>query len=109
MNKDTLKMTMLLDFYGDMLTEKQRQCYGLYYNEDLSLTEIAEMTGITKQCVHNIIIRASKKMTEIEEKTGIIQRWTRAREELKRHLARNGATVPKTVTDYFELENRLGI
>ena len=47
-----LDMALLLDVYGDMLTEKQKDTLTLYYDEDLSLTEIAENTGITRQGVH---------------------------------------------------------
>ena len=51
MAKD-LRITFLLDFYGDMLTEKQREVVECYYNEDLSLAEIAEEKGITLSLIH---------------------------------------------------------
>ena len=57
MAKD-LGITILLDFYGDMLTEKQRDFLGYYYNDDLSLSEIAENEGITRQGVRDSIKRA---------------------------------------------------
>ena len=57
MAKD-LRITFLLDFYGDMLTEKQREVVECYYNEDLSLAEIAEEKGITRQGVRDGIKRA---------------------------------------------------
>ena len=50
-----LEIIMLLDFYGDMLTEKQRDFLGYYYNDDLSLSEIAENEGITRQGVRDSI------------------------------------------------------
>ena len=53
-----LEISLLFDFYGDMLTEKQRDVVELYYNDDLSLSEIAENEGITRQGVRDSIKRA---------------------------------------------------
>ena len=69
------RMAMLFDFYGDMLTERQREFYDLYYNEDLSLSEIAENYGISRQGVRDVIVRAEATLTELEDKTGIIRRF----------------------------------
>jgi hypothetical protein len=66
---------MLFDFYGELLTEKQRMYFDLHYNEDYSLSEIAEMTGISRQGVWDIIKRGDEAMRNIEEKTGLIQRF----------------------------------
>lgn len=67
---------MLYDFYGDLLTDKQREYYDLYHNEDLSLSEIAENVGITRQGVQDIISRAENTLMETERKIGIIKRFT---------------------------------
>jgi phosphoenolpyruvate phosphomutase len=64
-------MTMLFDFYGELLTERQKEFFDLYYNEDLSLAEIAENNGITRQGVRDVIVRAEGVMQEIEDKTGL--------------------------------------
>ena len=66
---------MLFDFYGELLTDKQREYFDLRYNDDLSLGEIAEQCGISRQGVWDIIRRAEASMTEIEEKTGLIKRF----------------------------------
>ena len=75
MKNQTYRMSMLYDFYGDLLTDRQREFYDLYYNEDLSLAEIAENYGITRQGVRDVIVRAEAYLTEIEDKTGLIRRF----------------------------------
>ena len=59
-----LEITVLYDFYGDLLTEKQQEVIELYYNEDLSLAEIASLSGITRQGVRDSIKRAEGQLTE---------------------------------------------
>ncbi|MBM6870670.1 DNA-binding protein [Pseudoflavonifractor phocaeensis] len=75
MKNQAYRMALLYDFYGDMLTDRQKEFYDLYYNEDLSLAEIAENYGITRQGVRDVIVRAEGILTELEEKTGIIRRF----------------------------------
>ena len=79
MKNQAYRMAMLFDFYGDLLTERQREFYDLYYNEDLSLAEIAENYGISRQGVRDVIVRAEASMTEIEGKTHIIRRFQQPR------------------------------
>ena len=75
MKNQTYRMTMLYDFYGELLTDRQKEFFDLYYNEDLSLSEIAENNGITRQGVRDVIVRAENTMQEVEDKTGIIRRF----------------------------------
>ena len=75
MKNQTYRMTMLYDFYGELLTERQKEFFDLYYNEDLSLAEIAENYGISRQGVRDVIVRAEASMQEVEDKTGIIKRF----------------------------------
>lgn len=75
MSDKTLQMTMLFDFFGDLLTEKQQEYFDLYHNEDLSLSEIAENVGITRQGVRDIIVRAENTLIEYEKRTGIVARF----------------------------------
>ena len=79
MDDKTLMMSMLFDFFGDLLTEKQYEYFDLYHNEDLSLSEIAERVGISRQGVYDIVTRAEKSLLEMEKKTGIVQRWLNIR------------------------------
>jgi len=83
MSADTLYMTMIFDFFGDLLTEKQREYFDLYHNDDLSLSEIAEKAGISRQGVYDIITRAEKTLTDIERKTGIVKKWRETRDSIK--------------------------
>lgn len=69
-----LQFCILLDYYGDMLTEKQRDVIDLYYNEDLSLSEIAEHENITRQGVRDSIKRGEQTMLELEEKFHLVER-----------------------------------
>ena len=81
MKNQAYRMTLLYDFYGDMLTDRQKEFYDLYYNEDLSLAEIAENYGITRQGVRDVIVRAEAILTELEDKTGIIRRFHKMQEQ----------------------------
>ena len=83
MAKD-LGISVLLDFYGDMLTEKQRDVVELYYNEDLSLAEIAEHSGITRQGVRDSIKRAEGQLREYEERLGLARKFNTIGDGLNR-------------------------
>lgn len=82
MKNQAFRMALLFDFYGDMLTDRQKEFYDLYYNEDLSLAEIAENYNITRQGVRDVIVRAEGILTELEDKTGIIKRFQKMQEHL---------------------------
>lgn len=70
-----LDITMLIDIYGEMLTEKQQNFLDYYYNDDLSLSEIAENEGITRQGVRDAIKRAEALLYDMEEKLGHCRRF----------------------------------
>ncbi len=70
-----LEMSLLFDFYGDLLTEKQRELFDLYYNEDLSLSEIAENAGITRQAVRDSVKRSEHTLTGLESKLGLAAKY----------------------------------
>ena len=74
MKRNALEMSLLLDYYGELLTEKQKTCFDLYYNQDLSLGEIAEEAGISRQGVHDSLARAEAALVEMEEKVGCVAR-----------------------------------
>ena len=70
-----LDVIMLFDIYGEMLTKKQQDFIGYYYNDDLSLAEISEHLGITRQGVRDSIKRAEATLIEMEEKLGLAKRF----------------------------------
>lgn len=69
--KDNLNTSLLLDYYGQLLTEKQRDALDMYYNLDLSLGEIAEEIGVTRQCVRDTIKKGEERLFLFEEKIGM--------------------------------------
>ena len=78
-----VRMAILFDYYGEMLTAKQREYFDLYYSENLSLSEIAENDGISRQGVRDVIVRAEGILEDTEAKLGMI----RQRQALDRDLA----------------------
>ena len=75
-------LSLLLDFYGQLLTEKQREYADLYYNENLSLSEIAENDGISRQAVRDSLLRAEAALMSTEEKTGLLARYTKLQRQI---------------------------
>lgn len=83
MSDRTLTMSLLFDFFGDLLTEKQHEYFDLYYNDDLSLSEIAELSGISRQGVRDALKKAEIALMGYEEKTGVVGRF----EDLRRKVS----------------------
>ena len=79
-----LEISYLLDFYSEMLTQKQREVIEYYYNDDLSLSEIAMNEGITRQGVRDSIKRAESQLLEMEERLGLCKRFREMQEGLDR-------------------------
>lgn len=83
MAEDVYEISMLLDFYGQLLTEGQMQAMDMYYNQDLSLSEIAEELGISRQGVHDFIKRARSILGDYENKLGLMAKFCEIKKELK--------------------------
>ncbi|MBQ8572039.1 MAG: YlxM family DNA-binding protein [Ruminococcus sp.] len=71
----SIEISLLFDFYGELLSEKKREASSLYFNEDLSLSEIAEHMGITRQGVSDLIRRSESELYEFEDKLGLYSRF----------------------------------
>lgn len=78
-----LTVSLLLDFYGQVLSEKQFQIMDYYYNDDLSLREISEILGITRQGVHDTIKRSEAFLEELEKSLGLYAKWQRLQQQLE--------------------------
>ena len=72
MKNDAFSMTLLFDYYGELLTQKQRTYFDLYYNQDFSLAEIAEEEGVSRQGVYDALTRTEAILRNFEEKTGFV-------------------------------------
>ena len=104
---DALQMTLLFDYYGELLTERQRMCFDLRHNQDLSLAEIAEELNVSRQGVHDNLSRAEALLMNMEEKTGCVRRDLQCRkaareiilaaEQLANHESETVSTLAKQI------------
>ena len=83
---DALEMTLLFDYYGDLLTERQRMCIDLRHNQDLSLAEIAQELNVSRQGVHDNLTRAEALLRNMEEKTECVRRDLESRKAFSQIL-----------------------
>ena len=83
MNK-FLEQALLYDFYGELLTDHQKDIYEQFVLEDLSLSEIAEMKGISRQGVHDLVKRCQKTLENYEEKLHLVEKFLSVKEKVNR-------------------------
>ena len=95
-----LHISYLLDFYSGLLTEKQREVMNYYYNDDLSLGEIAANEGITRQGVRDSIKRAEAQLLEMEDRLHLARRFREMREGI--------AAIRKAAGEIQDLNDRFG-
>ena len=79
-----VEISLLLDFYGELLSEKQRTAAEMYYDDDLSLSEIAEYVGISRQGVRDSIKRSEAMLFDMEQKLGLAAKFKSMNEGLER-------------------------
>ena len=77
-----IEIGLLMDFYGELLTDRQKDIMDLYYNDNLSLSEIAEELEISKQGVQDNIKRAEKSLYEVERKLGLLEKFQNHSEKI---------------------------
>ena len=82
-----VEISVLWEIYGKLLTEKQYEFIDDYYNNDLSLSEIAENNDITRQAVRDIIKKGEKKLFEYEEKLGTMKRMLSQEKKIEKILS----------------------
>ncbi len=80
---DALEMTLLLDYYGDMLTERQRECFDMRHNQDMSLGEIGEALGVSRQAVCDNLTRSEALLRKMEENIGCVRRSRQRRKSVQ--------------------------
>lgn len=76
------RMNLLYDFYGQLLTDRQKYFMELYYGQNLSLGEIAEECAVTRQAVYDTLKRAEQLLTQYEEKLGLVEKFHTDRKKL---------------------------
>ena len=81
--EEFLQQTLLYDFYGELLTEHQRKVYEEVVLNDLSYSEAAEMFGVSRQGVHELVKRCNKILSEYESKLHLVERFVQIREMVK--------------------------
>ena len=102
---DILQATLLFDFYGELLTEKQKNIFSMYHLEDLTLSEIGEEQGISRQGVHDLVKRCNKILAGYEEKLKLVQKFNQTKqmvEEIKELAGAYKRSGDKSLIDQIE-------
>ena len=102
-----LKVAYLFDFYGDILSEKQQLAVELYYNDDLSLSEIAAQIGISRQGVRDSLKRSETALFDMENKLGLAERFGSMLGEINT-IKRNAAEIERRSSDNENIRSRAG-
>ena len=103
-----VEQTLLYDFYGELLTDHQKQIYESYL-DDYSLSEIAEEAGISRQGVHDLVKRCNKILNDYEAKLRLVEKFEAAKAKVNEihKLAALGAADSETVRKIEELSNEI--
>lgn len=105
-----IKMTLLFDYYGPLLTEKQQKFIDLYYGNDYSLGEIANNYGVSRQAVHDALKKAEVVLVKYENKLGLIKKALVQHDklaEIDRLLAEAGESAPQQLSQARKLLQEL--
>ena len=80
--EDRVEISLLMDFYSSLLTQKQSEIMQWYYNDDLSLAEIAELNKTSRQAIHDLIKRCYKQLLSYESKLNLLQKSIKREKEI---------------------------
>lgn len=81
--KNVVRIGVLMDLYDNLLTERQRNVLNFYYNEDYSLLEISELTGVTRQAAHDTIKKSVRQLEKFDSAIGLTKQYDRIKQKLK--------------------------
>ena len=96
-----------MDFYGSLLTEKQRNIMELYYNEDLSLAEIAELNNTSRQAIHDLIKRCYKQFLAYESKLNLLEKSLEKEKKISKFLDEVNEKYSLMDEDYINYKETL--
>ena len=82
--EEKIRICILLEIYGTLLTEKQREFMDLYYNEDIGISEIAQNNEITRQAVKTILTKSTKKLNQYEKQLNFMEKEEKIKKSLKK-------------------------
>ena len=103
-----LKIAYLVDFYGEVLTERKKEVLDMYYNEDLSLAEIAEQIGISRQGVRDLIKKAEEEIYFLEEKLSFAQKMSALRHHADNMVCiANSTEIPQNLKEEIEAISKI--
>ncbi len=102
-----VQIALLFDFYGQLLTEKQIEIVDMYYNNDLSLGEISEQQGISRQGVYDTLKRAERTLYQYEEKLGIVDWFLKQKQSMEKIIEMLEELIDEDGYDRDNIKNKL--
>ncbi|AIY84060.1 DNA-binding protein [Clostridium baratii] len=105
--EDRVEISLLMDFYKPLLTEKQRNIMELYFDDDLSLAEIAELTSTSRQAIHDLIKRCYKQLLSYESKLNLLQKSMNREEKIIKLLKKISKKYSISDEEYDMLKKEL--
>ena len=105
--EDRVEISLLMDYYGPLLTEKQKSIMELYYNEDLSLAEIAELNNTSRQAIHDLIKRWYKQFLAYESKLNLLEKSLEKEKKISEFLDEVNKKYSLMDEDYINYKETL--
>ncbi len=105
--EDRVEISLLMDYYGPLLTEKQKSIMELYYNDDLSLAEIAELNSTSRQAIHDLIKRCYKQLLSYESKLNLLEKSLEKEKKISEFLNQVNEKYSLMAEDYINYKETL--